>query len=422
MRVHYIALAAAIFVASAGATSTLTASSPIVARGLTDLDASSTKRHLRTHTRTDAEEGEERGILGITLFDDIANGVMKKINDISDNLHVTNLLNGLNRENTHPNKAFNALEVGKVEGNLLASREFQLLERYVKMKNPEDPEEAIVAAITANLGGDVFSQKMAEAMKNPNTKELATSLEAAQLRRWLEHDFPPLDVLKTQKLDKATDALFDSPQFATWSNYLAAYNEKHPTKKMTQLDAFTETYGENGIVKLLGALDDGPGATKFKDEVATSLANPEHLAIVKLFGTLDDGTKYKNEMVTSWLADPDHPINMFEHLTLDKAGDDLFTSPFLDIWARYWEVFNDEYPFYKSTMLQTFKKFYGEEKSETMIKEAIKNPETKQLATFIRTAMKNPEAKRLPKKLQNPPSFKDWMSLKSSPSFKHWTS
>ncbi|KAG6616664.1 uncharacterized protein IUM83_13083 [Phytophthora cinnamomi] len=297
-------------------------------------------------------------------------------------MHVTSLLNGLNQENTHPNKAFNALEVGKVEGNLLASKEFQLLQRYVKMSNKQDPEEIIAAAITANLGGDGFSQKMAEAMKNPNTKELATSLEAAQLRRWLESDFPPLDVLKTQKLDKATGALFDSPQFATWSNYLAPYNKKNPRKAMTQLDAFTETYGEDGIVKLLGTLDGGPGATKFKDEVATSLANPEHVDIVKRLCTLDDGTKYQDEMVTSWLASPDNPINMFERLKLDKAGDDLFTSPLLDIWARYWEVFNDKYPFYKSTMLETFEKFYSE-KSETMIKEAIKNPETEQLATFI---------------------------------------
>ncbi|KAJ8577498.1 hypothetical protein ON010_g1707 [Phytophthora cinnamomi] len=410
MRVHYIALAVAIFVASAGTTSTSTASSPVVVRGLTDLDASSPKRHLRTHTTIDAEEGEERAVFGINLFDDMVSGVMKKIDDISDNMHVMNLLNGLKKEGTRLDDAFKALEVGKVEGNLLASKEFQLLDRYVKMTDHKYPEEALAAAITVNLGGDVFSQKMAEAMKNPNTKELAASLEAAQLSRWSRENDTPVKVMQTQKLDKVTDGLFDSPQYATWLNYLKAYNEKNPKKTMTQLETFTETYGGTGIVKIVGTLDDSLSATKFKDEMLTSLLDkPYHPAMATFLGKLDDGpqaTKFKDEVVTKWLAGPDHPINIFERLKLNEAGDNIFTNPLLKMWTDYLTAFNKQYPFQETTMIQTFTKVFGEEKLATMIQAAMKNPETKQLA----------------KSLQRAPSFKDRMSLQSSPSFKHWTS
>ncbi|KAJ8577553.1 hypothetical protein ON010_g1654 [Phytophthora cinnamomi] len=398
MRVHYIALAAAIFVANAGATSTSTESSPVVARGLTDLDASSTKRHLRTHTTTDAEEGEERGVFGINIVDDMVSGVLKKIGDISDNVQVTSMLNGLKKEGKRPDQAFKSLGVGKVEGNLLESKEFQLLEKYVKMTNPKDTDEVLSGAMTANLGGDVFSQKMAKAMESASTNELATKLEAAQVSRWLKDDYSPVAILKTQKLDKATDGLFDSPQYATWLNYLKAYNEKNPKKTMTQLEAFTETYGEKGIVNLVGALDDSLGATKFKDEMMTSLLDtPNHPAMVTFLGKLDDGpqaTKFKNEVVTKWLASPDHPINIFKRLKLDKAGDDLFTNPLLNMWTEYLTAFNKDYPFAATTMIQTFTKIYGEEK----------------LATMIQAAMKNPETKELAKSLQRAPSLKDWMS------------
>ncbi|KAG6616521.1 uncharacterized protein IUM83_13079 [Phytophthora cinnamomi] len=377
-------------------------SSPIVARGLTYQDASSPKRHLRTHTTIDAEEGEERAVFGINFVDDIVSGVMKKIDDISDNVHVTNLLNGIRKQEKRPDQAFKVLEVGKVEGNLLASKEFQLLDRYVKMTDHKYPEETLAGAITANLGGDVFSQKMAEAMKNPNTKELATSLEAAQLSRWSRENYSPAKLMKTQKLEKATDGLFDSPQYATWLNYLKAYNKKNPRKAMTQLDAFTETYGEKGIVKLVGTLDDGPGATKFKDEMMTSLLdNPNHPAMVTFLGKLDDGpqaTKFKDEVVTKWLADPDHPINIFKRLKLDEAGDDLFTNPLLNMWTNYLTAFNKQYPFQETTMIQTFTKVFGEEK----------------LATMIQAAMKNPEMEQFAKNLQSS-QFKQWMVEKKTP-------
>ncbi|KAJ8528701.1 hypothetical protein ON010_g14629 [Phytophthora cinnamomi] len=289
---------------------------------------------------------------------------MKKIDDISDNAQVTSLLNGLKKEGKRPDQAFKALEVGKVEGNLLASKEFQLLERYVKMTNQKDPEEILAGAMTANLGDDVFSQKMAEAMKNPSTRELAATLEAAQLSRWLKNDFTPVAILKTQKLDKATDALFDSPQYATWLNFVEAYNKKNPQKEMSVLDAFTENYGEKGIMKLLGSLDDGPQATKFKDEVVMTVFNKEYpfaettmiQTFTKSYGeekvatmiqaaTKNPETEHfaknlQSAQFKQWMSEKKTPDVVYKKvLKLDSTD-----SPNADIWRAYYNAYDEQYP------------------------------------------------------------------------------
>ncbi|EGZ15460.1 hypothetical protein PHYSODRAFT_505553 [Phytophthora sojae] len=198
---------------------------------------------------------------------------------------------------------------------------------------------------------------------------MATALEAAQLSRWLKLNLNPADVLKVQKLDKASDALFDSPQFKMWSRYLVSYNNKNPTKEVTVAGAFTKSYGEEGVLKLVTSLDDGPGAAKFRDE-----------------------------MVKGWLANPDHPANRFKIMKLDEAGDDLLSSPLLDMWVKYMKAYNKEYPFAKTTMIQTFTKSYGDDKLATMIEAATKVPKTEQFAKNLQTAQ-----------------FKQWMVEKKTP-------
>ncbi|KAE8990076.1 hypothetical protein PF010_g26716 [Phytophthora fragariae] len=183
----------------------------------------------------------------------------------------------------------------------------------------------------------------AAAMKNANTKEIATTLEAAQIKSWLSGAFSPIQIMDTQKLSKAGAGLFDSPQFATWSNYLTAYNKKYPKEQLTVIEAFTKGYGEEGAIKILGSLDDGPGATKFKDE-----------------------------MVKAWMTDLDHPANMFKRLKLNEAGDDLLTSSLLSIWTRYMKAFNEQNPFAETTMIQTLTKSYGDEKLATIIQAGTK--------------------------------------------------
>ncbi|KAE8902632.1 hypothetical protein PF010_g11964 [Phytophthora fragariae] len=221
-------------------------------------------------------------------------------------------------------------------------------------KEEEEEERVFGIKLPANLGGIGLSKKAAAAMKSA---AIPTKQEAAQISRWLDNGLSPLEVMDAQRLSKAGAGFFDSPQFATWSHYLTAYNTKHPRKQVTVLEVLKKGYGEEGVLKLLASVDDGPGATKFK-----------------------------NEVVKSWLADPDHPANMFQGLKLDKAGDDLISNPLLSVWTMYVKAFKTEYPFTKSTVIETLTKAYGDEKLATMIQAGTKVEKTEQFAKDLQTA------------------------------------
>ncbi|GMF57810.1 unnamed protein product [Phytophthora fragariaefolia] len=321
-------------------------------------------RLLRVHKTTAApQEGEER-LFGLKLG---------KVDDLIENTKVTMQLNDLKSKETKLRDAFTALNVDKVTNNLLESKEWTLLVRYTKMTHKEDPEEALVSVMTFKLSGDGFSKMLANAMKDSNTKEVAKALEATQLKWWLKQDYSPQQILETQKLDKGVDAVLDGAPFAMWLKHLEAYNKKHlrdgKMMPQTTLDIFTAKYGEEGFLKLLGQLDDSPGATKFQDEI-----------------------------VKNWMANPDHPLNMFKRLKLDEAGDGLLTNPLLSIWTKYMQEFNKEYKFAQTTMIQTFTKSYGDEKMATMIQAAMKVPETEQFAKNLQSAQ-----------------FEQWMMQNKSP-------
>ncbi|KAE9095322.1 hypothetical protein PF010_g16750 [Phytophthora fragariae] len=355
MRVHYFALAAAILLASSAATSTST-ESKLIARRLTDEESVPTQRLLRTHKTSSAakeEEGEERmNLFGFNIA---------FIDDIIHNVEAGRTLNGLKKEGTRPDQAFKALNADKVGDNLLASSEFQMLAKYVKMTEKTDPDQALVGAMTANLGGAGFSQKIAEAMKNPNTKELAMKMEAVQISRWLKGDWSPVQIMDTQKLSKASAGLFDSPQFATWSTFLTEYNKKHPKGEITVPEAFTQSYGEEGLLKLLGSIDDGPGATKFKDEymeafnmeysfakttmlqTLTKSYGEEKLATMIQAATKVDETKdFAKNLQTSqfnqWMAEAKTPDDIYTKVLKLNSND----SPKADIWRAYYNAYDTE--------------------------------------------------------------------------------
>ncbi|KUF89973.1 hypothetical protein AM587_10003485 [Phytophthora nicotianae] len=127
------------------------------------------------------------------------------------------------------------------------------------------------------------------------------------------------------------------------------------------MSVFTKIYGEEDFVMLLASADD-------------------NTAVVK---------KFKDELVKRWLGEPTHPLNIFNNLKLNEAGDDLLANPVLTIWVKYMKAFNKEYPQAETTMIQTFTKSYGDEKLATMIQAATKVEETKDFAKNLQTAQFN---------------------------------
>ncbi|EGZ08405.1 hypothetical protein PHYSODRAFT_424262, partial [Phytophthora sojae] len=213
------------------------------------------------------------------------------------------------------------------------------------------------------------------AKAEPTAAAFATKLESAMIRGWLNRRHKPNEVFTFLQLEKSGAKAFETPQFATWLNYLNAFNEKYPKKKTTMLQVMKAKY----------ASDEGA------------------LALAKMVASVDDaGTPWskvlKEELVTGWMDQPNHPENIFKMLKLDEAGDGLLSSPALATWVQYLKAFNKEYPRAQTTMIQTFTKSYGDEKLATMIQAAKKTPTTEKLAANLQTAQ-----------------FKQWMAQGKTP-------
>ncbi|KAG3140905.1 hypothetical protein PC128_g25089 [Phytophthora cactorum] len=331
MRTNYIALLVCALVASADVASPTTESInsahkfSVAPRPLA-VDQTDVGRFLRAH-KTNVDEDEER-VFGFKLG---------FIDDIIENMSLSPQFKEMLNKRTSADKAYKAFKVDKVTDDLLASAQWKEWALYTSKLNKNDPEESLAAAMTVAYGGDGFAKIVAKAAKDPNTKELAAKLEAAQLSRWSGLDSSPDAIFKVLKLQEKTDNIFDSPQYATWTSYLKAYNQKHPTKQVSELSVFMKSYGEEGFIKLLDSADDANSA-----------------------GT----QKFKNELVKGWLDEPTHPLN-------------------------YMKAFNKEFPHAETTMVQTFTKSYGDEKLAAMIQAATKVEETKEFAKNLQTAQFN---------------------------------
>ncbi|KAG3113139.1 hypothetical protein PI125_g7607 [Phytophthora idaei] len=377
MRVHYIALLVGVLAATARADLLRTDSkitTPLVARSPTfDRDGVAWKRGLRAHRPS--VDNEERGI-----FNDIVNKLLKEktgwapIDNLLENVSFNPKIKEMLQKNTPLDGAFTTLEVGKATGNLLESQQWKDWAVFVIKSSKKDPDESLASALSVKFGLDEASKILAKAAKDPKTKEIATKLEEAQLKRWLNNGDEPDDIFKSLKLNKKVDNIFESPQFATWASFLTAYNKKNTNKKdITELDVLLQYYKEDGLAKLLSSADNAN--------------NPRT-------------QKYLDKLLPHWLDQPTHPQNIFNMLKLDEAGDGLLTSPLLSRWVEYMKAFNEKYSFAQTDMIKTFTRSYGDEKLATMLQAAAK-------ASDIDTA-------KIAKNLQVA-QFKHWMNNKLTP-------
>ncbi|OWY91912.1 Avirulence (Avh) protein, partial [Phytophthora megakarya] len=146
----------------------------------------------------------------------------------------------------------------------------------------------------------------------------------------------------------------------TFSKFVDMWNPRNSRHPTTVLKVFTTTYGDDVALKMFLENANSPVATKLK-----------------------------NEMVKNWEVALEHPANVFTLLELDKAGDNLFSSPLLKTWVQYLKTFNEESKYGKTTMIKTFSTSYGDEKLATMLEAAKKVPDTEQFAKNLQAAQFN---------------------------------
>ncbi|KAK1941102.1 hypothetical protein P3T76_007808 [Phytophthora citrophthora] len=331
MRVHCLVLLAVAVVFATDA---------VTARSLPE--EQSVSRFLRTHKTTKTNNEERVNLLGFEVK-------IGLLDDMIEKAKLSPTFNELLKTNGNAEKAFKAFKVDDVVDDVFQSTQWKEWAEYVKYvaaKKGENVDEELARAMSVAYKPDGLSKMLATAVKNPKSKEIALMLENAQQSRWIKGKFTPEAIFKTLNLHKA-DNIFDTPQFATWTNFLKAYNKENPEKAMTEFNVLSSAYGELNFAKMLGSADDSPPAQAMK-----------------------------KELVQSWIDGATHPINMFSRLKLNEA-DDLLTNPVLNMWVRYMKEFNELYPKQGTTMIKTFTQSYGDEKVALMILEASKSSDDK---------------------------------------------
>ncbi|KAL3657659.1 hypothetical protein V7S43_017461 [Phytophthora oleae] len=161
-----------------------------------------------------------------------------------------------------------------------------------------------------------------------NKVPIAGTLQTEQIQRWMASQTSPSDVFRFLMLSKAGDNLLDNPQFLKWVQYVDDLNKANPDKKTTIMSVLGTYYTSTELTKIL--------------EVA---------APSKLVKRLEAEQK--------WLG-KDTPDELFKILKLDKAGDELLSSPQFKTWVTYMKEFNMENYKYKTTLIATLVRNYGD--------------------------------------------------------------
>ncbi|KAI9992912.1 hypothetical protein PInf_014854 [Phytophthora infestans] len=226
-------------------------------------------------------------------------------------------------------EAFKALEVEKATGNLFESQQWKDWAVYVIKSSKKEPDEAVASAI-------------------------------------------PNSIFETLKLNDKADDFLGSPQFATWTSFLKAYNQKNE-KNVKELDILIQFLKEDGLTKMISSAD--------------NINNPRTL-------------QYLDELMPRWLDRPTHPQHIFTMMRLDEAGADLLTNPLLSRWVKFMEGFNKEFPFAQTSIIKTLTKNYGDEKLAAMLQSATKasDENTAKIASNLQQSQ-----------------FKHWMADKLTP-------
>ncbi|KAE9072080.1 hypothetical protein PF010_g25629 [Phytophthora fragariae] len=202
---------------------------------------------------------------------------------------------------------------------------------------------------TQETGDDEYEERAGGIPVSAVEKAKAIITPAAsteKLKTWLNSGKSLDDVFVRLKLDKAKDQILSSPQFTNWLNYADDLTSK-AGKEASAIATLTTQYGDEALAKII-------------------------IAAKKIEGTKAVATRLEAEQMQSWLAAGSTADDVFKLLKLDKAGDDVLTSPLFNTWSMYMQIFNKENPAKKTTLYATLATHYSDDVLARMVESAKK--------------------------------------------------
>ncbi|POM77608.1 Putative RxLR effector, partial [Phytophthora palmivora] len=154
-----------------------------------------------------------------------------------------------------PDDIFRLFNLDKARKNIFSKPEFTSWIKYVDDLNAKHPEEptSMFSTLTKYFRDDVLLKMTEDAKWYERTKGIATKLESDWLQAGLNSRTTPDKVLINLGLGRASDTLLESLLLKMWVKYMDAFNARYPDKKTTMIEAFSHTFGDIDVTKMLHA-------------------------------------------------------------------------------------------------------------------------------------------------------------------------
>ncbi|KAL4166502.1 hypothetical protein KRP22_013760 [Phytophthora ramorum] len=164
---------------------------------------------------------------------------------------------------------FKLLNLGTAKNDLFKRYELSTWMIYIKKITGKNPRATAVSELESHYGAATLA-KMLLTAKPPirNLRLLSSRLENTMLRQWLSKKLSADDVFKLLKLDAGgVQGAFSNPVFQTWVGYLGMLSESTRGQQTMMVKAFTASYGNEAVARMLDAAKRVPNTKKQATEL-----------------------------------------------------------------------------------------------------------------------------------------------------------
>ncbi|KAG7376130.1 hypothetical protein PHYPSEUDO_014401 [Phytophthora pseudosyringae] len=345
-------------------------------------------------------------------------------------------------------EVFALLKIQEGRGNILASPLLNTSTRYLDTYNKRKPDRkpSLFRTLREIYKESGTVRVIDEALKDPNTVNLGRKLEAAQSEAWLNMGETPDYVFRILRFD-IQDDLFSAPQFNSWVKYSDDFQSKYP--KTTMISRLRNYFGDFSLANKIQAAKNSLGTesastkdlfklwadkytpekmftrlrlhkekdkllesplfsfwTRYVDDYSKVRAGSQMTVVSALTYNFNDDillrvldkaknvprteklvTKLLTDLLQHWLSIGNTPVHAFRTMILSREVDNFLTVPQLSTWVKYLQDFNKAYPSRKTTMIDTFRAYFSDEKLSKLLVEAKEIPSLKAMATNLENAL-----------------------------------
>ncbi|KAF4138481.1 hypothetical protein GN958_ATG12347 [Phytophthora infestans] len=208
------------------------------------------ERFLRVSHATDNDGDEERAGGGLSV------PIVEKVKTLVTPLVVTpDFIRRWLKKEKSAASAFQRMHLQDAGDDLFLNEQFFKWVSYVDELKVVTKNENInpTSTLAAKYGDDSLCKLIEKARESTNvkTKELATHLQAEQMRYWIDTRKDPSDVFHLfQPRIKLSQDIFSNPEFRSWVKYVDDLNAKYPEHTVSMVPALRKYATDGDLLQI----------------------------------------------------------------------------------------------------------------------------------------------------------------------------